>query len=128
MFTWDDSELRAQLKLFESADQRFLDVAEKELKPFAEFLETRVKANVPKKTGNLESHVKVKVVREKEFIGVVLKAETDYALEVHERPAPLDGEEPEGGRGPKYLTRVVDFHAKEWGKVVERIEEKALKS
>jgi len=114
MFTWDDSEIRAQVARFDAAVDRFPELLKQRVAPKAEFLAQRVRANVPRKTGNLEKHVSVKIVSESSAVGAELVADTAYAVEVHERPGALDGSTPEGGRGPKYFTRVTDFYPNIW--------------
>ena len=114
----DDNALSNLLAQAEWAEKHAVEVMAEEADPLMEFLDERVKANAPLKTGNLINHITVDAQPTDTGIEYTFTAGTDYALQVHKRP-PVegrqdpDGSEPEGGRGRKYFTRVMDAHAEE---------------
>ena len=127
VFTWDDREIRALAARFDVAEDRLIAVLAQEAQPTARFLVQRVKANVPKKTGALEQHISEEVQAGPAFVGVELVADMPYAVAVHERPGPLDQSTPEGGRGPHFFTRVLDFYPELWEDPIQRTLQKLLR-
>lgn len=121
MIIYDDSPLRDLLGHLERAERGIGAELDRTLEPEAEFLVERIKENVPVKTGELRDSVGF---RHEGQGSVVIEATAPHALYVHER-VPLendpDGSTPEGGRGRKYLTRVIDVHH-------ERLKEAAQKA
>lgn len=101
-----------QAKEAEELQKNFLPRLQKELEPLRAFLEERIRANAPYKTGNLANHTTVQIVQDNEFLGFNVEIDVDYAVEAHEKPGDPDGSEPEGGRGPRFIPRVLIFHQK----------------
>jgi hypothetical protein len=102
----------------EAAAQGLPPRAARTLKQELEFLAERVRENVPVRTGTLRDSVRVEIDRAPapdatQVSGtlVVGGPTAPYAWAVHEDPDGRVSEgTPEGGRGPKYLTRVTDHH------------------
>ena len=88
--------------------------ARQELEGALVFLVERIRENVPVKSGTLRDSIQWAIEeRNGTFYGSIIAggSQAPYALEVHEDPSRVpDGTTPEGGRGAKYITRVLDTH------------------
>lgn len=121
MFTYDDTALRAVASALETAPEQFLMELKQAAEQGGQFLVDRVQANVPYKTGALARSVSHVVQEERSNVNIELRASVRYALEVHERPGETDGSAPEGGRGPKFFMRVLDFHRQRLQDLLNRV-------
>jgi hypothetical protein len=108
------------VRQFELAAEKAPKQAAAVLNAELEFLVERAKANVDVVTGKLQRSIRVipaQVEGGALVVGGIAAGGPDvpYALLEHERPNTgrrTDQRTPEGGRGSKYITRVVDFHRK----------------
>lgn len=126
MFTYDDTALRAAASALETAPEQFLAELKQEAEQEGQFLVARIQANVPYKTGALAGSISHIVQEERGNVNIELRAGVPYALVVHERPGDTDGSEPEGGRGPKFFMRVLDFHRQRLQDLLNRVAQQAV--
>ena len=126
MFTYDDTALRIAAAAFATGPERFLKELKQEAETEGQFLVERVQANAPYKTGDLANSIHFAVQEAQGNVNIELRAGVPYALAVHERPGDVDGSQPEGGRGPKFFMRVLDFHRKRLEALVQRVGNRVL--
>lgn len=126
MFTYDDTALRAAASALEGAPEQFLMELKQKAEQEGQFLVERIQANVPYKTGALAGSLSHVVQEDRGNVNIELRAGVPYALAAHERPGGTDGSEPEGGRGPKFFMRVLDFHRQRLQDLLNRVAQQAV--
>lgn len=94
-----------------------VEYLEESFKKQVDFVEERVKANVPKASGKFEDSIEVKVKREKDKVSMIVSSKIKGAIRAHEDPETPSESIPEksteeGGRGPKFIKRVFEKHSK----------------
>lgn len=113
--------LETLVKQFEQlTPERITAHFQRELENERVFFENRLKENVPYKTGNLARGTKVVVAQRSGVLGFYASFQAPYAVEVHEKPGELDGSTPEGGRGPRFFTRVSQTHRGRFNRALQR--------
>lgn len=108
-------DLQSLIDKWEEAMKKTPIVAREKLEAVLVFLVDRIKDNTPGVEGTLAKTVRFEIedLGKGIVVGTIIvgNAQVPYALDVHENTErPLDGSTLEGGRGPKYVTRVFDYH------------------